>query len=436
MQKIIIASDSFKGSLTSAQVASSIAEGLRSVCADLDIVEVSVADGGEGTVEALRDTLGGRIVRCKVHDPLMREMEAAYAILADGCTAVLEMASASGLPLLTSEERNPLKTSTFGTGELIADALDRGCRQFLVGIGGSATNDGGMGVFAALGYRFLDRQGRVLPACGESLLKVADIDVSGVNPRLREAFFNVACDVDTPFCGPDGAAYVFAPQKGASPSDVEFLDKGLANFASVVQRRLGRDVRFVPGAGAAGGLGGGFLAFSNARLKKGIDMVLDAINFDALLEGADAVITGEGRIDSQTFKGKTPYGVMCRARAKDIPVYAIGGCASLVGVPGVSLLASSAAMDGVSGVGLLAPAAETVGADLAPCAPAAETAQSEPSFECWSGGGFDYIIPSVTAPFDPEYVLRPEVSKRNVTAAAACLARLILSVSKPNQAPR
>ena len=435
MQKIIIASDSFKGSLTSAQVASSIAEGLRSVCADLEIVEVSVADGGEGTVEALRDTLGGRIVRCKVHDPLMREMEAAYAILSDGCTAVLEMASASGLPLLSSEERNPLKTSTFGTGELIADALDRGCRQFLVGIGGSATNDGGMGVFAALGYRFLDGQGRVLPACGESLLKVADIDVSGVNPRLREAFFNIACDVDTPFCGPDGAAYVFAPQKGASPSDVEFLDKGLANFASVVQRRLGRDVRFVPGAGAAGGLGGGLLAFSNARLKKGIDMVLDAINFDALLEGADAVITGEGRIDSQTFKGKTPYGVMCRARAKGIPVYAIGGCASLDGVPGVSLLADSAAMDGVPGVSLLADSAAmdrvpgvSLLADAVSCAPAAETAQSEPSFECWSGGGFDYIIPSVTAPFDPEYVLRPEVSKRNVTAAAACLARLILSV--------
>ena len=388
MFKIVIASDSYKGSLSSSEVADCIADGLISVNPDCDIVKVSVADGGEGTVEALRDTLGGRIVSCKVHDPLMREIEASYAILGDNRTAVLEMAAASGLPLLSADERNPLKTSTYGTGELIADALDKGCDRFLVGIGGSATNDGGMGAFCALGYRFLDKSSCVLPPCGESLLKLAGIDASEVHPRLGTASFIVACDVDTPFCGPDGAAYVFAPQKGASEADVELLDRGLSNFASVVQRCLGRDVRFVPGSGAAGGLGGGFLAFSNAELKKGIDMVLDAIDFDAVIEGADAVITGEGRIDSQTFKGKTPYGVMCRARAKGIPVYAIGGCASLNAVPGISLLP-----------------------DIA--------------FASYAGCGFAVIIPSVSGPFDPAYVLRPDVSRRNVTAAASRLARLI-----------
>ena len=345
MPKIVIASDSFKGSLSSAEVAESIAVGLKSVWKDCKVLKVSVADGGEGTVDALRESLGGRSVSCKVHDPLMREIEAVYTILADDRTAVIEMASASGLTLLSAAERNPMKTSTFGTGEMIADALSKACDRFLVGIGGSATNDGGMGVFSALGYRFLDRDGRQLPPCGESLAKVAGIDCSRVNPRLHEAVFTVACDVDTPFCGREGAAYIFAPQKGASAEEVEILDSGLENFASVISASLGRDISSVPGSGAAGGLGGAFLAFSDSRLKKGIDMVLDAIDFDSLIEGANAVITGEGRIDSQTFKGKTPFGVMCRARHKGIPVYAIGGCAELDGVSGISRFGSNGGYD-------------------------------------------------------------------------------------------
>ena len=388
MAKIVIASDSFKGSLSSAEVAESIAVGLKSVWKDCKVLKVSVADGGEGTVDALRDSLGGRSVSCKVHDPLMREIEAVYTILADDRTAVIEMASASGLTLLSAAERSPMKTSTFGTGEMIADALSKACDRFLVGIGGSATNDGGMGVFSALGYRFLDRDGRQLPPCGESLLQVAGIDCSRVNPRLQEAVFTVACDVDTPFCGREGAAYIFAPQKGASSEEVEILDSGLENFASVISASLGRDISSVPGSGAAGGLGGAFLAFSDSRLKKGIDMVLDAI--DSLIEGADAVITGEGRIDSQTFKGKTPFGVMCRARHKGIPVYAIGGCAELDGVSGISRFSS----DG--------------------------------GYDCYFGRGFGCIVPAVSGEYDSELAMRKDIAERNVAAAAAFLAKEIL----------
>lgn len=390
MPKIVIASDSFKGSLSSAEVAESIAVGLKSVWKDCKVLKVSVADGGEGTVDALRESLGGRSVSCKVHDPLMREIEAVYTILADNRTAVIEMASASGLTLLSAAERNPMKTSTFGTGEMIADALGKACDRFLVGIGGSATNDGGMGVFSALGYRFLDRDGRQLPPCGESLAKVAGIDCSRVNPRLHEAVFTVACDVDTPFCGREGAAYIFAPQKGASAEEVEILDSGLENFASVISASLGRDISSVPGSGAAGGLGGAFLAFSDSRLKKGIDMVLDAIDFDSLIEGADAVITGEGRIDSQTFKGKTPFGVMCRARHKGIPVYAIGGCAELDGVSGISRLSSNG------------------------------------GYDRYYGRGFDCIVPAVSGEYDSELAMRKDIAERNVAAAAAFLAKEIL----------
>ena len=399
MLRVVIASDSFKGSLTSAEVARSIVSGIRSVIPDCECIELSIADGGEGTADALMAALGGSWVECLVHDPLMREMTASYAILGDGRTAVIDTASASGLALLSSEERNPLKTSTFGTGELIVDALNRGCRRFLVGLGGSATNDGGMGLFSALGCRFLDNAGRILPGCGESLVNVAGIDASGVHPHLKDASFTVACDVDTPFCGPDGAALVFAPQKGAGQDDVAMLDRGLANFADVIHQCLGRDIVNVPGSGAAGGLGGGFLAFSNAVLKSGIDMVLDAIGFDSIIDGADLVITGEGRIDRQTFKGKAPYGVMLRARARRIPVYAIGGCLSLDGVEGVSTFPLVAGVDGIGGI----PVA-------------------------FSGLGFDCIVPCVSGDYDPDYVLRPDVAGRNVASAARLIASVLLKM--------
>lgn len=329
MKKIVAASDSFKGSLTSLQVADSIEAGVHDVFPECEVIKVNVADGGEGTMDALMDTLGGEKIYVDVHDPIGRMVKAPYVILDDGVTAVMEMSAASGLPLLDPSERNPLKTSTYGTGELIADAMSRGCRKFLVGIGGSATNDAGMGMLCALGYRFVDAEGNVLEGRGESMAKVEDIDLSHVCPAVTESEFIVACDVDSPFCGPRGAAYVFSPQKGADPQMVESLDAGMEHLSSVITRVTGKDIRDVPGAGAAGGLGGGFLAFLNARLERGIEMVLDAIDFDDIIRGADLVITGEGRVDSQTLTGKTPFGIMKRARKQGIPCIAIGGSVML-----------------------------------------------------------------------------------------------------------
>ena len=328
-KKIVVASDSFKGSLSSLEVAGAAEKAIHSILPECEVVKVDVADGGEGTMEALRGTLGGQKLTLKVNDPLARPIQASYVILEDGVTAVLEMAAASGLPLLRPEERNPLLTSTYGTGQLIADALGRGCRRFLVGIGGSATNDAGMGMLEALGMRFYDAAGNVLPGRGGSLDKVETIDMSEVLEGLHESEFIVACDVDSPLYGPRGAAYVFAPQKGADASMVQILDKGLKHFSGVVLKTLGKDVSMLPGAGAAGGLGGGFVAFLNARLERGVEMVLDAIGFDSIIKGASLVITGEGRLDTQTLTGKTPYGVLKRAMKQGIPVVAIGGSVTL-----------------------------------------------------------------------------------------------------------
>ncbi len=322
--KIVIASDSFKGSLSSLEVADAVCFGIKTVCPDAEVVKVNVADGGEGTMGALVATLGGERAGVTVTDPLGRSIEAEYGLLGEG-TAIVEMASASGLTLLAKEERNPLLTSTYGTGELIVDALKRGCRKIYVGIGGSATNDGGMGMLAALGYRFYDEEGQQLQPCGAAMSHVARIDATKAIQELRDAEFVVACDVDNPFCGLNGAAYVFAPQKGATPEDVECLDTGLRHFADKVCDFTGVSIADVPGAGAAGGLGGAFLAFLNARLVSGIDMVLDAIRFDEIIACASLVITGEGRIDRQTAMGKTPAGVLRRAKAQGIPVVAIGG---------------------------------------------------------------------------------------------------------------
>lgn len=328
-KKIVVASDSFKGSLSSLEVAGAAGEAIHSVLPDCEVVKVDVADGGEGTMEALRGTLGGQKLTLEVNDPLGRPIQASYVILDDGITAVLEMAAASGLPLLSPSERNPLQTSTYGTGQLIADALGRGCRRFLVGIGGSATNDAGMGMLEALGVRFLDAAGNILPGRGDSLNKVDTIDMKRVLEGFHESEFIVACDVDSPLYGPRGAAYVFAPQKGADESMVKILDGGLKHFSEVVMNTLGKDVSMLPGAGAAGGLGGGFVAFLNARLERGVEMVLDAIGFDSLIKGSSLVITGEGRLDSQTLTGKTPYGVLKRAMKQGIPVVAIGGSVTL-----------------------------------------------------------------------------------------------------------
>ena len=344
-KKIVVASDSFKGSLTSLEVADSVEKAVREAFPQCDVVKVNVADGGEGTMDALRHTLGGTRVNLTVSGPLGRPVEAYYVILDDGITAVLEMSAASGLPLLAPEERNPSKTSTYGTGELIRDALGKGCTKFLVGIGGSATNDAGMGMLSALGYRFLDSDGAELEPVGGSLGLVESILVENCPPRcvspddaalqmddgnmLPDASFIVACDVKAPLYGPEGAAYVFAPQKGADPQMVQSLDAGLRHFAEVAAQVTGSDFSQMQGAGAAGGLGYAFKEFLNASLERGVEMVLDAIGFDEIIAGADLVITGEGRVDSQTLTGKTPFGVAQRAIRQGIPVVAIGGSVAI-----------------------------------------------------------------------------------------------------------
>lgn len=326
--KIVIASDSFKGSMTSVEVAQAATLGIHNVCPDCEVVAVNVADGGEGTVEVVVEALKGEIVVAQVSDPLGRPIAARYGIA--GHTAIIEMAAASGLPLLNVEERNPWLTSTYGTGEMILDAISRGCRQFLVGIGGSATNDAGTGMLQALGFRFYDSNDQqVERCCGGRLQDIVRIDDSQVIAEIKDCIFTVACDVDTPFCGPEGAAHVFAPQKGADAGMVRRLDEGMDSLAKVIADKYELDVVPVAGSGAAGGLGGAFYAFLHGNLKKGVDMVLDAIDFDTTIQGADLIITGEGKVDFQTAKGKTAAGVLSRAKKQHIPVIAIGGCVEM-----------------------------------------------------------------------------------------------------------
>lgn len=325
MKKIVIASDSFKGSLSSAEVAACGERAVHRLFPDCKVVQLPVADGGEGTAETLTAALGGQSVTAIVHDPLGRLITARYGWIAQEQTALIEMAASSGLPLLPLEERNPWLTSTYGTGELIRNALERGCHKFLIAIGGSATNDGGMGLLQALGFRFLDAEGKELPGCGGSLQQIQQIDSSGVLVDLAQCQFTVACDVTNPFYGPTGAAYVFAPQKGADAEMVEALDQGLRHFAQLIHTTQGIAIDQLAGAGAAGGLGGGLVAFLNARLTPGIEMVLDALRFDTQITGADLIITGEGKLDAQTCMGKTPLGILRRAQQQGIPVVALGG---------------------------------------------------------------------------------------------------------------
>lgn len=332
MRKVVVASDSFKGCLSSAQVADAVEKGIYEVYPDCDVVKLAVADGGEGTIEALAATLGGSIVEVQVQDPLGRQVTAEYAIV-DGTTAVIEMSRSSGLTLLKEEERNPMLTSTFGTGQMVADALSKGCRRFIICIGGSATNDAGTGMMEALGYRLLDAEGNQLKGRGESLGKIKHIDSSNAVEGLKDARFIVACDVDSPFCGPEGAACVYGPQKGATPEMVRELDEGMLAFSRLIYKEIGTDVMTIEGAGAAGGLGGALKAFLDADLKKGADMVLDAIGFDQMIENADLVITGEGKIDGQTLTGKLPYAVARRASARNIPVIAICGRTEVESLP-------------------------------------------------------------------------------------------------------
>ena len=326
--KIVVASDSFKGSLSSTEVAMAATRGIKTVYPDCEVVAVNVADGGEGTVDAIVEALHGEIVATTVSDPLGRPIQARYGIAS--ATAIIEMAAASGLPLLCPEERNPWLTSTHGTGEMIMDAIRRGCRQFLVGIGGSATNDAGTGMLQAMGFRFYDaNDNEILHCSGGTMQDIVRIDDSHVPDSVRQSTFTIACDVDTPFCGPEGAAPVFAPQKGADTAMVQQLDAGMASLAKVIEDKYHINIVPIAGAGAAGGMGGAFRAFLHATLKRGIDMVLDAIDFNTIIQNTDLVITGEGKIDFQTAKGKTAAGVLTRAKQQGIPVVAIGGCVEM-----------------------------------------------------------------------------------------------------------
>lgn len=323
--KIIAALDSFKGSLTSLEAGEACVAGIRSVLPSAEVRVVPVADGGEGTVEALTAALKGRFQECIVRGPLGESVTAVYGISADGKTAVMEMSQASGLTLVPEKERNPLRTSTYGTGEMIVDALQCGCRHIIMGIGGSATVDGGTGMMSALGVRFLDAQGRGLEGCVGNLERIMSIDASGLDEALHGCRFSVACDVSNPLTGENGAARIFGPQKGASPSMVEELEKGMCNYARVLNTYAGRDVASLPGAGAAGGVGAAMTAFLGAGLLPGAELMLDAIEFDRIIEGADLIITGEGRLDGQTLMGKTPFGILRAANKHNIPVIAVGG---------------------------------------------------------------------------------------------------------------
>ncbi len=322
--RFLFASDSFKGTITSEQSIRLLTEAARKVFPGCETAGVPVADGGEGTVEAVVTATGGQIRRVKVYGPLMEETEAFYGVFGGDC-AVIEMAAASGLPMVPQKLRNPLNTTTYGTGQLICDALDQGLRKLSIAIGGSATNDGGMGAMRALGIRFLDKDGKELKGNGADLAKVADIDISGLHPAVKEAQITVMCDVTNPLTGPDGATYTFGKQKGGTPEILDQLEAGMKNYAAVMRERLGIDVEQKAGAGAAGGLGAALCGFLNATLKSGIDTVLDLIDFDGLLDGTDLVITGEGRIDWQSAFGKVPSGIGQRCKAKGIPAVAIVG---------------------------------------------------------------------------------------------------------------
>ena len=323
--KIIIAPDSFKECLTAAQVAQAIENGVKQVLPDAVCVQVPVADGGEGTLQSLVDATGGKLVETTVTGPMGESVSACFGLLGDGETAVIEMARASGIELVPVPQRNPLISTTRGTGELIQKALDHGVKRMIVGIGGSATNDGGAGMMQALGVRLLDRDGKELPCGGGALIELATIDTSAMDQRLNAVEFIAACDVDNPLTGDNGASVVFGPQKGATAAMVQQLDQALQHYANIIARDLAIEVAHQPGAGAAGGMGAALLAFLGAKLKPGIDIVMEAVDLAGLMSGADLVITGEGRIDGQTAQGKTPVGVARIAKQFDLPVIALAG---------------------------------------------------------------------------------------------------------------
>ncbi|NTX77479.1 glycerate kinase [Serratia proteamaculans] len=328
LKKVVIAPDSFKESLSAMEVAEAIERGFRQIYPQVQYVKLPMADGGEGTVDSMVAATGGEIVRVEVTGPLGQPVSAFYGLLGEGETAVIEMAAASGLHLAPNGQRDPRITTSYGTGELILAALERGVKAIILGIGGSATNDGGAGMMQALGARLLDDQQQPLPPGGAALARLAQIDLSAVDPRLQQVSVTAACDVDNPLCGPHGASAVFGPQKGATPEMVTQLDAALNHFGRLLQQATGREVLNAPGAGAAGGMGASLLGMLNARLRPGIEIVIETLRLEEALRDADLVITGEGRLDSQSIHGKTPIGVARVAKHYGLPVIGIAGSLS------------------------------------------------------------------------------------------------------------
>ncbi|MBM7645900.1 glycerate kinase [Scopulibacillus daqui] len=326
--KIIIAPDSFKESLSALEAANAIEKGFKAVFPHADYTKLPMADGGEGTVQSLVDATKGRIIHKKVAGPLGDPVEAFFGLLGGGKTAVIEMAAASGLHLVPQKKRNPLITTTKGTGELIQAALDLGVSHIIIGIGGSATNDGGAGMIQALGGKLLDRDGREIGPGGGSLSELAAIHLDNLDPRLKQVKIEAACDVDNPLTGPRGASAVFGPQKGADPGMVYLLDQNLNHYANVIEQTIGKQITDIPGAGAAGGLGAGLSAFLSDEMKSGIDIVLETVDFENQVKDASLVVTGEGRIDSQTIYGKTPIGIAQSSKKYRVPVIALAGSLS------------------------------------------------------------------------------------------------------------
>ena len=323
--QVTVAIDSFKGSLSTFEAGKAISEGVMLAYKDAKVCVRPLADGGEGTVDAVTYATGGELIKISVHGPLDKNVEAAYGITPDK-TAVMEMSAAAGITLVTDKERNPLNTTTYGVGEMIADAINRGCRNFIIGIGGSATNDGGIGMLQALGFEFLDKEGKAVSVAGCGLRDIAEIRTDKAMPEIKECTFNIACDVKNPLCGEIGCSAVFGPQKGATPEIVKDMDSWLENYANLTKRVLPDSDATIPGTGAAGGLGFAFMAYLGGKLQSGIELVMAATELEKYIVDADVVVTGEGRLDGQSYMGKAPIGVAKLAKKYNKPVIAFSGC--------------------------------------------------------------------------------------------------------------
>jgi glycerate 2-kinase len=323
--KILVAPDSFKESLSAIQVAEAISMGVLKIIPNAEIIKTPISDGGEGLLDALVNDKNGKIIKVKVYDPLYRSIAAEYGILNEGTTAVIEMAKASGLELLKEQEKNPYNTSSYGTGQLILDALDRGCQKIIIGIGGSATNDGGMGMVKALGGKFINNEGVELTEGGGALGELSSINLTNFDKRISNCKIVVACDVTNKLTGENGASFVYGAQKGGSKEQLEFLDKNLEHYAAIIRNHLGIEIENINGAGAGGGMGAGLMAFLNAELKSGIDLILETLEIKKHIKNIDLIITGEGKIDKQTLQGKTILGIAALAKEYHVPVIAITG---------------------------------------------------------------------------------------------------------------